>query len=217
MDDAPPPIEDYPPLPEAEPFSERLASQQGQRRISSVLTPQDEDEESVEAQMVHRRRTKKPLAEDRETELRNSDLQAWQQDYLHNMSQVAESKAAHRLPVQARNNAHHLIWDTGLGGIGTEIGHLGIANPLSIFYGQGLLETITGIKPGRTGEKRTSGSLDGEEDEERRKRQRSRSIDDAARGGEDFELPHGGDVGGLGWDEDQVTPSLLFTLHTILI
>lgn len=208
MDEALPPIEDYPPLPEAEPFPERRSPQQEEQRTSAVKgSEQEESSETAEAQMGRRQRTKKPLAQDRTTELRNSDLQAWQRDYLQNMTEAAESKAAHRLPIQAKKNAQHLIWDTGLGGIGTEIGQLGIANPLSMFYGQGLYETITGIKPTIAGQKRTQESIEREEEEERRKRQRSRSLDDAVRREEDVELPGVGDIGGLGWDEDQVKRS----------
>lgn len=171
-------------MPEAEPFPERQHPEQRTSKGESdeLRTSESESSESARAPIRRRRRARKLLRQDESTELPNRDVQAWQTHYAENMDRARGQKVQHKAFGQAKRNADYAIWGVGLGGIGERLGRLSISNDLSMFYGPGLFEIITGSRLDISGGKRSSEQRgDEDEAESQRKRQRSRSIDNAAR------------------------------------
>ena len=197
-------MNDYPALPDAEPFPERQHPEPRTSRGDSdeLRTSESELSESARAPVRRRRKARRVLRQAESTDLHNRDVQAWQSNYAENMDRARSQKVQHKAVTQAKKNADHAIWGVGLGGIGERLGHLSISNDLNMFYGPGLFETITGLKSNVSGGKRSSEER-GEKDEagSQRKRQRSRSIDVAARG---YEEPGAEDDGLPGMDMDDV-------------
>lgn len=182
--------DNHPTYPEITPFPGRTLPQIQHSSIlhsSSVDRSQQEGEGSdyaVGVRMTRKTRIPKPLPLDRAMELGNSVIKAWNENYLANMARATEIKLQHKIPFLAKRNADFWIWGTGIGGIGKELGGLGIPTALDIFYGTGLYETVTGFKsPAMAGSKRPL-ETEGEttEEEGRRVRPRGEDGDEIARG-----------------------------------
>ncbi|KAI9722542.1 MAG: hypothetical protein M1828_004537 [Chrysothrix sp. TS-e1954] len=153
-----------------------------------------------------RRSQRKPIPKDTVTELRNSDLISWNQNYIANMEEAKKHKTALRETALAKHNAQHWLWGTGLGGIGSGIGSFGLSTPFDAYYGQGLHDLLIGASDSaslkRDGER---SSEDGADSEDRRVRPRSDAAYEIGRGDEATFL---GDDGGFGpGGDDQVRKS----------
>ena len=194
MDEASLPAIESIEYPEAEPFPERQRQQSGQaapEQSEDLIQEVEEEEESPEgagAPLPRKKRTRKPLAPDRSIELRTQELNSWQRNYLANMDEARKRKIHLKMAAQAKYNANWMLWGVGLGGIGAEIGHLGIRNAMETFYGEslrGMVMSLHSYNVGQKHERQRSQSEDVDEqrgDEARRKRQRSGSADAIPRG-----------------------------------
>lgn len=110
-------------------------------------------------------------------ELRNGDLARWNTDYLANMNEAIKHKQASRMAALAKRNAEYWVLGTGLGPLAQAD-----RGPLDVFQGAKLLEALTGIKLGPSGEKRARDDGD-ETDNSRRVRSRGEpSSDEVGRG-----------------------------------
>lgn len=156
---------------------------------------------STEASAPQRRtRAPKPLPQDVELELHNTDLHAWDTGYLALMSRVSAQKSASRNLTLAKKNAEFWVLRNGIGGLGTAFGGEDMPEELRMFSGERLIAALTGLELSGVGEKR--GRDDGEEEEDgegRRVRVRLSVEKEVARGGDDVPMFD------VGFDGDQVS------------
>lgn len=156
---------------------------------SEVMEPS----ESFTAPM-RRRRVPRTIRADAVTELRNKDLVDWNANYLNNMDTAARQKAHNCALTQAKKNAEHYVWGSGLGNIGERMIMSHGYNPFSMFVGDNLFEAITGITRKVTGIKRDrdSGIDDATQEESRHVRQKITEPEAARDADEDgFPVPFG--------------------------
>ncbi|EUC50527.1 hypothetical protein COCMIDRAFT_82101 [Bipolaris oryzae ATCC 44560] len=176
-------------LPEGGSYSSSGALQSQQS--SEVV----ESSETFTAPM-RRHRLPRAIPADTVTELRNKDLIDWGANYLKNMRTATKQKIHNRALTQAKKNAEHYVWESGLGGIGQRIHGREGYNPFDMFMGDKLFEAITGMSRKVTGRKhdRDSGIDDATQEQARRVRQKSGELE-AARGADDegFSMPLGDD------------------------
>lgn len=144
---------------------------------------------SVKAPLRRAQRQLRVIPADPMIELRNSDLQRMNTDYLANMAEAAAVRDVRRAPVLARRNAEHWVLGVGIGGIGPGIGAAQIPGPLSIFQGTQLLDLLTGVRTMEaTGRKRAREKEEEDQEEAvRRVRAREESEDIRRRAAEDGE------------------------------
>ncbi|EDU48244.1 conserved hypothetical protein [Pyrenophora tritici-repentis Pt-1C-BFP] len=135
-----------------------------------------------------RHRIARTLRTDAAIELRNKVLSDWNTDYRANMKAAARQKMQYRATVQARKNAEHYVWNSGIGNIGQRIFGLH-PNPFDMFIGDGLFESLTGLSRKVTGAKhdRDSGIDDTTQEESRRVRQRTEEREFGRAGDEEEE------------------------------
>ncbi|PQE05015.1 transient receptor potential ion channel protein [Rutstroemia sp. NJR-2017a BBW] len=118
-------------------------------------------------------RTKKPLPVDQTQELRNSDLAAWQREYVDTQMALSAAKVVLKEQAKAKGNAWTFVWGAGINGVGVKVG---VAGELGGFWGKGLMGVVGG--------KRKGGGEDGVG--RKRMRESPRSLI------EDAELPRNG-------------------------
>ncbi|KAF2810502.1 uncharacterized protein BDZ99DRAFT_443330 [Mytilinidion resinicola] len=110
-------------------------------------------------------------------ELHNTDLMAWNKQYLQNMSDATRHKLNLKAAAQGKKNAEFWIWGSGIGNIGQRLG--GAPSPLDMFHGDSLFEAVTGMtRESMAGLKRDRDSGIDEETESQARRVRPRSDDD---------------------------------------
>lgn len=146
------------PLPEAEPFPERIQHVPWQNDVRP-------------ARLVSARR-KRRLQIDEETQVSRTVLRNWQSHYLENCGGHPTRSVS---VTQARRNAMLLTFGLGISNLGQNIGVPGLVHPLAVeFSGDALFTAITGIKVEKhRGRRRTaSEAMDIGQDEERRVRPR---------------------------------------------
>lgn len=199
--------DDEPVLPDAAPFSARLASSPPPRQ-SSTVHPDEEVSSVVEAAPQRRVRTRPPIKVDGETQVTNAVLKQWDTCYLMNM---AEERQKHKhftsSLLQSKKNAEHLVLSIGLSGLGREFDP-DLEHPLrQAFGGQVLFDLLTGKESSPAAKKRVHTSdEEGEDDEGRRVRPRSDDDAEVARGGDDqFQVDDADGI--LAPDDDLVSPS----------
>ncbi|KAF5846708.1 hypothetical protein GGP41_004772 [Bipolaris sorokiniana] len=176
-------------LPEGGAYSSG-SSQQSQQSSEVV-----ESSETFTAPM-RRNRVPRAIPADTATELRNKDLIYWGANYLNNMKTATQQKIHNRALTQAKKNAEHYVWGSGLGGIGQRIPRCEGYNPFDMFMGEKLFEAITGMSRKVTGRKhdRDSGIDDAMQEQARHIRQKIVEPE-VARGADDegFSMPLGDD------------------------
>lgn len=181
---------------------------QGSPRPKGVSADSRTEDLEVEAEAPTRRK-RGPRATvviiDTKTELRNSDLKEWRDNYLINMEAALKRSQAGKASRKAKNNANTLVFEFGFFGQ--------LRNPMlkSLFSAKALLETINEASDERAAEgdkkrKRTKtpgvdggtqGGLNGEDEEGRRVRVRTEEGlgDDLEIGlsnlADEYELPMG--------------------------
>lgn len=144
-----------------------------------ITAEQVTSEETAAAPIRRRiRAAPKALSLDTVMELRNGDLARWNAEYVINMQDIIRQKEAAKAVALAKKNAE--IWMLGDHNDG----------PLSIFSGAKLLQKLTGMKLGHTGEKRPR---DDSDDPGTNRRVRSRGASSS-------------DVVGRGIDDDGYLP-----------
>ncbi|KAL4995539.1 Rec8 like protein-domain-containing protein [Aspergillus recurvatus] len=95
-----------------------------------------------EATAPQRQRAPKILTSDIQTALRNVDLAAMNDDYMHNMAVAAKHKRQNRVPTQAKKNAAYWVFGLGIGSVGAGVGSSRVIHPLRSFSGDELYETL---------------------------------------------------------------------------
>jgi meiotic recombination protein REC8 len=194
-DDEPLPVyQDDIDMQDAEPFAPRTAAQQP---LSDAAASAQEEQAQSEISATTasapavRIRVPKPLPQDQQLELRNSDLQTWDREYLDNQSRASHQKLQNKTLTLARKNADFWVLQNGIGGLGLayqglEAQHM--PEPLRMFSGAALLEALTGIQLSLAGTKHPR-DISADEDQERRVRTRSNSheLGRAADSNEGFE------------------------------
>ncbi|USP81145.1 hypothetical protein yc1106_08419 [Curvularia clavata] len=166
---------------------------------SSSISHTDPHSEAVESSEsfiapMRRRRVPRTIPADAVMEMRNKDLADWNANYLNNMKTAARQKAHNRALTQAKKNAEHYVWGSGLGNIGERMIISHGYNPFSMFVGDNLFEAITGISRKVTVLKRDRDSGIDEATQEESRRVRQKTIEtEAARGADDdgFPMPLG--------------------------
>jgi meiotic recombination protein REC8 len=177
--------------PEGEAFSSSAQQQSSQH--SEVVESSD-----TFAAPMRRRRVPRALPTDAAVELRNKELAEWNTNYRENMKAAAREKIKSRAAAQAKRNAEHYVWGSGIGGIGARISNGQGPNPLDMFIGDNLFELVTGVSRKKvSGAKhdRDSGIDDATQEESRRVRQKT-GEPEVGRGADDegFFMPGGDDV-----------------------
>lgn len=131
------------------------------------------DEVAATEHKVRKRLAKKALPHDSQTELAESQLRRWKDEYQRDMRSIKDAREKKAEFIRAKKVAFTIVFGGGIGGVGHGVGSAQLSGPLSMFAGDSLREMITGVKPlKRTRAKRkTSGDVgDGEA---RRIRQRT--------------------------------------------
>lgn len=196
-------------MPEGESFP--AATQRKNDQHSELI----ESSSTVNAPMRRRPRAARVLPIDTYMELRNKDLAAWNTNYIQNMKNATRLKKQARAAQQAKKNAEHFVWGSGIGGIARQMPGTRKEHPFDIFIGDSLFELITGMSRKKTaGSKhdRDSGIDDATQEEARRVRQKTSAANDeinrgfenegfAMPGDEDVELPR---EGAIALDDQQI-------------
>jgi len=174
-------------------FPENETTSSDAPQKSSKQSEVVESSESFSAPL-HRHRAARTIPTDAAIELRNKELADWNTNYRANMKAAARQKLQYRATAQAKKNAEHYVWGSGIGGIGHRNFGPG-PNPLDMFFGDGLFESITGLsrkKVVRAKHHRDSGIDETTQEESRRVRQRT-DEPETGRGDEDdgFFMPSG--------------------------
>lgn len=107
---------------------------------------QASQEENEDAQaMARRERTRRRLQADNTTEVRKTDLQSWNVNYLSNMSIIRSKRDVARANAQSKKNADWWVWGAGIGGVGYDLRQLNnVDHPLAMFQGDRLRELLIG-------------------------------------------------------------------------
>jgi meiotic recombination protein REC8 len=152
------------------------------QHFDSSFVIDSNEEEQVGAPLA-RSKPAKVVPTDRRTELLRRELSSNQQNYLENMLAAHKAHLLRKIPFQAKRNAEHWIWGTGINDIGVGIPGLNHSPLAAIFSGLNLCGMITGMTKQVTSRKRRSDGA-AEENEARRTR---------ARLGDELELPRAQD------------------------
>jgi meiotic recombination protein REC8 len=100
---------------------------------------------SAEAKQKKTRAKKvRTITLDKIMEIRNSDLNDWQVNYIDNMAAASLIKTKHTASTQGKKNAFHFVYGTGLNDVGGAIGKSTFISPLAQFAGVALLATLIG-------------------------------------------------------------------------
>lgn len=143
---------------------------------------------SVAAPMRRKKRMVRALPRDTRLELRNSEILSWNTNYLNNMKEAARLKIKYRIQQQAKKNAEHYVWGSGIGGLGRDV--FTARGPLNRFIGDDLFELFTGIskKPKTTTKRDRDSGIDKVTQEEAlRKRQKIGQPEEEIGRGQDDE------------------------------
>ena len=132
------------------------------------------------AAVAPRRRARqvKALTLDTRTQLHNSELRAWQTNYLERMAKANEKRLALKASNAAKRVADMFLSGGGIGGIGFEVMRTGPNHPLAAFCGESLRDMLMGNDLRQDAEesrKRTSQEAELEDDEGDDRRVRPRS------------------------------------------
>ncbi|KAL4753731.1 hypothetical protein BDW72DRAFT_209545 [Aspergillus terricola var. indicus] len=102
--------------------------------------------ETQGATAPQRQRGPKFLASDLQTALRNAELAAMNDDYMHNVAVAARHKRQNRVSTQAKKNAAYWVFGLGIGSVGAGVGSPRVIHPLHFFSGDELYETLVSHK-----------------------------------------------------------------------
>ncbi|KAL1792695.1 hypothetical protein ACET3X_009202 [Alternaria dauci] len=181
-------------LPISDDVAEGNAFSSVDQQQSSVHSEVVESSDTFAAPM-HRRRVPRTIPTDSAIELRNKELADWTKNYRQNMKAAAQKKIKSRIAAQAKKNAEHYVWGSGIGGIGQRIlGGQG-SSPFDMFIGDSLFESITGLTRNKTTtgkHDRDSGIDDATQEESRHVRQKT-GEPEVGRSADEEDLPMVGD------------------------
>lgn len=113
-----------------------------------VLSQEEEEESSssisAKAPLQRKKFTKKTLGVDKQLSIKSAEFKLWNDEYLKRMAAASLAKKHSRANAQAKKNAFHFVYGSGLNGIGEGIGSIKLASPLEIFAGESLRALLTG-------------------------------------------------------------------------
>ncbi|RDW72542.1 Rad21/Rec8 N terminal domain protein [Aspergillus mulundensis] len=98
--------------------------------------------EPTEVRAPQRQRAPKLLASDGQTALRNAELAAMNDEYLHNMAVASKHKRQNKVSTQAKKNAEYWVFGLGIGSVGAGVGSTQVMHPLHFFSGENLYELV---------------------------------------------------------------------------
>lgn len=180
-------------LPNAEPFPKRPTK----KRSYSSTTPGTESTESEQASAPAKRGRRRKITSmlDRSDRISAGEFRNWSENYVENMDAIRKKLGVTTL-TQARKNAIRLLFDNGICGVGISSQFAGLTHPLAEdFAGTSLKARLQGLLPGeeeddevaRRGVRRTSAeAFEGENEDERRVKQKTDMDAEFARGADDF-------------------------------
>lgn len=170
---------DPPEVPAMSSAVEQHLSEHPEQIIASVS--------SVAAPLRRKKKATKFLPKDRKLELSNTEILAWNANYLDNMKEAARGRIRNHVQQQAKKNAEHYVWGAGIGGLGRD--YFAAQGPLAGFVGDNLLELFTGASRNPeviSKRNRDSGIDEGIQGEAHNKRQKTvKPEQETARGEED--------------------------------
>ena len=170
-------------LEDADPFAVERA---GGRRSSPQPEETETDSEQARALQARRRapRGRRAIPVDEETQVPNAVLKDWSDNYLANMDQARQQRAANRAGARAKRNAYFFVYGRGLGSGDARNPAFALPNhPLAAFCGAPL-EQLLAASAGRRPPKRSSSPASDEAD--RRTRPRTDDGPQRARGADPF-------------------------------
>lgn len=172
-------------LPEADAF---LTAEQTQ---GSEFSEQIQSTSTTSAPMRRKGRAPRTIPKDYTIEISNKDIASWKNNYLASMKMANRRKITGHNVQQAKKNAEHYVWISGLGGFGDRLLGDVESHPFNMFIGDNFFELVTGVSRKKVAGKRKkvdrdSGIDDGTQDESRHVRQKTAEAEDqAGRGAED--------------------------------
>ena len=159
---------------------------------NQALSDPEAESSSVSAEARQKRKRSKKIKTmkiDQGCELKNIDLSAWQKNYIEIQHAARIVKANHKAVPQAKKNAFHFVFGSGINGIGESLGTTKFESPLAMFSGAPLLATLTGTtlpSKSKRGTKRARGDQDDTQElSTPSKRQALELEDEVGRGYED--------------------------------
>ncbi|CAL3962251.1 hypothetical protein PZA11_000537 [Diplocarpon coronariae] len=182
---------DSPTYPGAEPFPVMTGGLGGSDR---PLHLSDEDRvfdasenSSVSAKAPLKKKTKKAktIKFDSSSTLTNSAINQWQKSYAENMAGSTSTRVKHQATIQAKKNAFHYVYGSGISGVGEGVGSSKVASPLAMFSGAALLAKIIRMPASSPQLKKRSARATPNDGEIPNKRVRE---DEVARGDEDEDM-----------------------------
>ncbi|KAE8442356.1 hypothetical protein EG329_003427 [Mollisiaceae sp. DMI_Dod_QoI] len=195
-------------LPDAEPFPV-IAAAGGNARPSQLSdedrvpsSPEGEPSSiSAEAPQKQRKKAKKPkvLKKDERTTISNGELSAWQREYLDHMAAQSLINNRKKEIAQAKINAFHYVFGSGLNATGEGIGSSKLASPLEMFAGETLMARLTGKQGSKAKGTKTKKRTRADEDED----EEGEGSNKRARGGEE-EIGRAIQAQGQSQDEDNI-------------
>lgn len=180
-------------LPDAEPFPKRPTK----KRPYSSSTHGSESTESKQATAPAKRGRQHKIAPmlDRNDRVSAGEFRDWTQNYVANMDAIRKKLGATTL-TQARKNATSLLFGNGICGVGISSQFAGLIHPLAEdFAGNSLKARLQGQLPGEEeddevshrGVRRTSAeAFEGEDEDQRRVKQKTDMDTEFARGLDDL-------------------------------
>ena len=187
-------------IPEREPRQTSVAAEKDSELVEPELT-----DPSIVAP-ARRARKRKVLLNDDTMELDNQVLARWSREYASNMQEAINSQRRKGALALARSNADFWVLSSGLGGLGRLLGPERIPDPLQMFTGTRLLESLTGLRLTTAGEKhdRDDEAEQGEGEQARRVRSRTEGQE-VGRGDVDVPMDDVADLSAMNYDDVRFT------------
>lgn len=170
--------------------------------MSPLRNEQEEQLEEVEEEPnamtvapARKARVARPLKTDERQDLKSSELQAWQSDYLANMQTARKHRDAKRTATTAKRFAAACVFGNGLAGLGQESDIMRESGPLAMFAGDNLRTMVFGNTQATEsrGKKRKSTDDEQSDNEQRKTRRKSDDVE-LERAIEDDSMPTFEDV-----------------------
>lgn len=109
-----------------------------------VFDVSEESSVSAEAPMRKKAKKVKTIKIDQASMLNNTAIIAWNKDYVQNMVVGTRIKVNHKASLQAKKNAFHYVYGSGINGVGDGVGSAKWVSSLAMFSGDALLAKING-------------------------------------------------------------------------
>ncbi|KAI9892483.1 MAG: hypothetical protein M1814_001440 [Vezdaea aestivalis] len=138
----------------------RIIQTPGREEFQETEEIEDTSSDHVVAPVRNRQRAAKAIEMDVAIDLRNSELSRWNNEYPEIMRKQSKLKLVLKLARQAKKNAHHWVFGSGIGGVADGLSTTQVANPLHILSGQYLRDFLTVAPPPISPSKRARDQID---------------------------------------------------------